>query len=243
MNFSNIGLSTLLTGIGPSATAFSFPVGEGARFASNMRIIIWNKSLFADPLSALVAGKGEIAHITTLSGDNATVVARGQEETTALDFSDNTQEYGVCNAITAGILASFLTTAPNVAAPIMGMCTAPTGNATTYYFPSGVNSSTSEIDVEAPITRAGTIKNLIVRIYRATANNSDKYTVTIRKNGADTALTKQTGVANAGDNIVSDLTDSVTFAQLDKMSIKVVGDGSGSGVADILTWSYDFIPT
>ena len=109
MNFSNNALSTLLTGIGPSATAFAFPVGEGARFNSNMRIIIWNKSLFLDPLSALVAGKAEIAHITTLVGDNATVVARAQEGTTALDFSDNTQEYGVCNAITAGVIGSFLT--------------------------------------------------------------------------------------------------------------------------------------
>jgi len=108
MNFSNIGLSTLLTGIGPSATAFSFPSGQGTRFTSDMRIIIWNKTLFTDPLSALIAHQGEIAHIVTLVGDHVTLVTRGLEGTTPLDFSDNTQQYGVCNAITAGVLDALI---------------------------------------------------------------------------------------------------------------------------------------
>lgn len=91
---------------------------------------------------------------------------------------------------------------------------------TTYF--SLVGSSGTESALETIMPVAGTMKNLYLYQYE-TLNGTAGQTIvyTVRKNGADTALTK---TATVGDTsaVISDTTHSFSFSAGDKITLKVV---------------------
>ena len=119
--------------------------------------------------------------------------------------------------------------------------TALPGNSTSFLSPFCYSdqSSGNEAIAKIPVTRPGTFSNLIGEIYRATANASSVFTVTVRKNGVDMALLCAIPSANASASQASDSTHSFTVIKGDSIDIKVVGDGSGNG-CDYLAFNMDF---
>jgi len=80
---------------------------------------------------------------------------------------------------------------------------------------------------------AGVLSALRLKLTTATAPASGTFSVTVRKNGADTALTCQvtaTGACNANGN--------VTFATNDKLAVRVSNNFTGSG---LMGYSYTLL--
>lgn len=93
----------------------------------------------------------------------------------------------------------------------------------------------SEVQVHAPWSRAGTFKSM--RIYiRVAQGNSGTLVVTLRKNGANTALAVTVPISGAAG--VYATTADVSIAQGDTVGIKI---DNNAGVDSVLNgWSLEF---
>jgi hypothetical protein len=87
-------------------------------------------------------------------------------------------------------------------------------------FVSDDNESTTETDVQTAMPIGGTLSRLYFR-----RNSTAAATVTVRKNGANTALTCTT---NGTLNNCTDLVNSVSYAAGDLISFLITTGGSGS---------------
>jgi hypothetical protein len=115
---------------------------------------------------------------------------------------------------------------------IMGSATA-VALTTTIYIPiaGGGLSSTTEGNVDIPAPTASTLTNFYVEL-SAAPGVGNSVAVTVRKNGADTALTLTiSGAAVSG----SDLTHSVSVAAGDLLDIKIVPTGTIVATPNFLT--------
>jgi hypothetical protein len=108
--------------------------------------------------------------------------------------------------------------------------------ATTQYATVGGGSATAtENQRQTPIPRATTVRNLYF-VTSAAQPGDGALTVTLRKNGVDTAVTL-TVAAGAAAGTFSDLTHSVAFAAGDLLSIKLVNASPGTVSAAVVGWS------
>ena len=115
---------------------------------------------------------------------------------------------------------------------------ASTANTTQYWSPAGrITVTTTEAEVQIPIRYAGTLKMFQVRL-ESSSTSGGSTTYTIRKNASDTSLVATAGAGVSG--VFEDLTNSVTVAAGDKISIKSVPPATGTFNAVI--FSLLFIP-
>lgn len=134
----------------------------------------------------------------------------------------------------AGALPTFQNAATGAAIIGGGTQALTISQATTVYFnpvyPN--NSDTTESNWDFPIPKAGTLKNFYVRVKSNTANQA--CTLTIRKNGADTALTLTVPSSTSGT--FSDTSNTVSVAAGDLITIKDVSTTT-SGTATLISCS------
>jgi hypothetical protein len=99
-----------------------------------------------------------------------------------------------------------------------------------------VESNATESTREITWRTAGTLSKLYVRL---TANTtSTNGSVTIRKNGADTALSV-TVTAGSGAAVIEDASDTVSIAAGDKLCIETVSGGTGTFTFSIISCVFD----
>jgi len=96
-------------------------------------------------------------------------------------------------------------------------------------------SNATEAQIEQNVPAAGTVKNFYVRADSAVGGTSIKYTV--RKNGADTAVTC---TMTSAQSTCSDTTNSVAFAAGDRISISSAKSGSTSNLRT--RWTAQYAP-
>ena len=238
---ANGAYSKLASGIALGATSFTVLSGDGAKFTGT---VPYNLSIrdarWSSWAEANANGEAEIVRVTVApSGDTFPTIIRAQESTTAKNFNVTGRFYIVEQNITAGLLTSMKPVSPWGGQAGGGLAS----NQTNYISPfsSLTQTSANEFLAQIPVTRPGTFNNLLINIYRATNNNSAKFTATWRKNLSDTILTCQAGPAKAGAAAASDLVNSFTVVSGDLVDVKVVGDGSGS-TCDYLGFNTDFTP-
>jgi len=125
-------------------------------------------------------------------------------------------------------------------------------NVTRYATALGIAPQATESNAQITIPERCTLSQLRVHLNAAVVGGQS-ITVTVRKNGVDTALTVTISAGQTG----SDLADAITFEQGDALSVKLVTsatfgsttevkitlvatkvDGSGAGVSAI--WYFDF---
>jgi hypothetical protein len=97
-------------------------------------------------------------------------------------------------------------------------------SSTRYLGPGGQVGATEEV-VRAPLPYAGTVRNFRVQVEAQPASGS--LVLTVRKNGADTALTV-TQAAGAAAALKADTTNAVSFAAGDFLSVKAVNNATGA---------------
>lgn len=103
---------------------------------------------------------------------------------------------------------------------------------TTNYVNVGLNATTIENAATMIIPVACTLSNMYTLHYTITQPVSGAQIITVRKNGVDTALSITIAAYSAPSNTpYSDLTNSVSFAVGDKMSIKRQNLSTGTGGA------------
>ena len=135
---------------------------------------------------------------------------------------------GTLNQVLAASGSPLLPTwSANVSNPWIGFfAQAGSHSNSTSYIPIGttlVGSSSSEAGQQNPVATAVTITKLNVLVQVA-PGGTDTYTFTLRKNGADTALTATiTGVATTATG-----TGSIAYAAGDTMDIKIVGSATAA---------------
>jgi hypothetical protein len=88
----------------------------------------------------------------------------------------------------------------------------------------GTFGSNVEADVITRVPVAGTFRNLRVRLTQALVTGGHQFVFTLRKNGADTAMTVTITVATGVAN-VTDSSNAVTFAAGDTITMKANGGG------------------
>lgn len=110
------------------------------------------------------------------------------------------------------------------------------GSGTAYFGPSIESTIESAVQIKCPID--GTVSDFNFTTYTSQAGDGS-YTLTIRKNGADTSITV-TVSAGAGAGFFSDITHSFTVAAGDKICIKGVNAGT-SNAAYISAFSFKIV--
>lgn len=100
-----------------------------------------------------------------------------------------------------------------------------TAAATAVYFAPGYIATSIATEIQASMTRPGTIRNLRVQVATA-GTGAQTVTFTVRKNGADTTLT--CNISNTSTGLASDTTHTVTVVSTDLISISIV---KSAGVA------------
>lgn len=118
----------------------------------------------------------------------------------------------------------------------------PTTASSTYFSPyNGIAepstaSAFTEADVKTRFRQSGIIRNLYVRVTaNARANSS---TVTMRQNGANTALTVSIGATTTGD--FEDLTDNISVAADDDINFATTL-GINDAVLTLKSWNTSFV--
>lgn len=129
----------------------------------------------------------------------------------------------------------------NVSAIMAGTNGALSTGATSYGPMQGFNNGANFVSTEASISTvmptAGTFSNFYIR--STTAPGAGKsYTYTLRKNGADTAVT---ATMSDAATTATDSTNSVTYAAGDTISIKAVP--TGTPTAAVVRYGFQFSPT
>ena len=102
-----------------------------------------------------------------------------------------------------------------------------TASSTEYLYPGNGATTANEPRIRVP--RAGTLKNLYVyqRVASGAGGRTDIYTV--RKNGADQAITCTLDNAQTGQ----DTTNTVAVAAGDQVSVKLVSNNASDTSADV----------
>lgn len=96
---------------------------------------------------------------------------------------------------------------------------------TAVFFAPGYIATAPAAEIQASMTRPGTIRNLRVQVAGA-GTGAQTVTFTVRKNGADTTLTCQ--ISNTSTGLTSDTTHTFTVVSTDLISISIV---KAAGVA------------
>jgi hypothetical protein len=99
---------------------------------------------------------------------------------------------------------------------------------TTYYPITGTATSAAEAGRVVVMPYAGTLKNLYVRIGVTAQPATGSMVFTLRKNGANTAITVTFTNADGTNATKSDTTNSVTVAAGDTISIQAVNNATGT---------------
>lgn len=158
---------------------------------------------------------------------------------------------GLFDVGAVGGRVNFATTIPgndgsNIAPPVTNMKAAYTtvhnapSTASTNYTPPCSGASTSTISSSNSQCRtlhgvAGTIKNLAVRAGNALTTGS--YAVTLRVNGADTALT---ATVDSTNQVQFDTTHTVALLATDDIDFKIVPTGTPTAVTRMqISWEFD----
>lgn len=95
--------------------------------------------------------------------------------------------------------------------------------ATALFFVPGYIAAATATEVQASMTRPGTIRNLRVQVAGA-GTGAATVTFTVRKNGADTTLT--CNLANTATGLASDTTHTFTVVSTDLVSISILKSGA-----------------
>lgn len=90
--------------------------------------------------------------------------------------------------------------------------------ATALFLGPGYIATASAVEIQVPVTRPGTVRNLRLQIATA-GTGSQTVTFTVRKNGVDTAIVAT--INNTATGLTSDTSDSFTVVAGDLLSIKV----------------------
>jgi hypothetical protein len=106
-------------------------------------------------------------------------------------------------------------------------------------FTQGNSATGTEQDHITYVTRAGTAKNLTVNL-RAAQPAGGSLVVTVRKNGLDQTL-KVTIAAGSTTGSYTDFSDTVSYAQGDSLSWKVVNNSGSTAPAIGIAMEYDFL--
>lgn len=96
--------------------------------------------------------------------------------------------------------------------------------ATAVFFAPGFLTLPTAAEIQMPVTRPGTIRNLFLRIQGA-GTDTQNVVYTVRKNGVDTALTVTVANDAAAPTSASDTTHSFTVVVGDLISLSVVKGG------------------
>lgn len=114
---------------------------------------------------------------------------------------------------------------------IFGNSSSGTGSNTFYLRPSFVNATADGNELSMVMPQAGKLSRLQ---YRArSAHSGGNLVLTVRKNGADTALT---ATAASGDASASDTTNAVAVAQNDLVSVKFTTNSALGAAADMYAY-------
>jgi hypothetical protein len=156
---------------------------------------------------------------TSGSGNAATIVGTLEATTLVKTGGTSTQFLMADGTISTGLQSINLNGQPNA-------INAGTSGATRYFGFSDNNNTTNELIRRTFLPNACTLKNFYVRT-AGTQPASGSHVLTILKNGVATAITV-TIPAGSGAGIVSDTTNSESFAAGDEISIKAVNNATGN---------------
>jgi len=102
----------------------------------------------------------------------------------------------------------------------------PQGTNTTFYYALGANASTVEANTFAPMPVAVNIKNLGVQT-SVSPRAGQSYTITLRHNGANTAITCT--ISGAGNSSCSDTSHTVSYNATDTLDMQVISSATATG--------------
>lgn len=118
---------------------------------------------------------------------------------------------------------------------IFGVAGAVGGGATVYPLPGTGTAAEAAAELKIPIARSGIVRNLYVKMATAPAG-AVVDTITIRKGGADQALTcTVTAAATTGN----DTTNSFAVVAGDELSVKYVSGGGSTAANVIVSFEYE----
>jgi hypothetical protein len=89
---------------------------------------------------------------------------------------------------------------------------------TALFFAPGYTAAAGATEIQIPISRPGTIRNLRVQVATA-GTGAATVTFTVRKNGVDTAIVAT--ISNTATGLASDLADTISVAAGDLLSLKI----------------------
>lgn len=111
-------------------------------------------------------------------------------------------------------------------------CAAIAQNSTVFIGPTGCSSAT-EVNFQFPVSSPITVKSLFVKASTAPVS-AQTYTITLRKNGVDTALTcAMTAAATTCND--TNAAHAVAFAQGDLITMKLVTSATAASLAALNT--------
>lgn len=133
---------------------------------------------------------------------------------------------GTTELAAAGVtLAKLAAAVQNLLCSVFVFGTGAAQASTTVYAAPGSGDGSSSVELQVPVPRAGVLRNLYVKCQTAPGVGHTDI-VTVRKAGADTALTTTVaGTASTGNDVVH----SVSVAAGDLISVKVVQGASSVG--------------
>jgi hypothetical protein len=102
----------------------------------------------------------------------------------------------------------------------------PQATNTTVFYALGANASTVEANTFAPMPVAVNIKNLGVQTSVAPGAGQN-YAITLRRNGADTAITCT--ISGAGNSACSDTSHTVAYNATDTLDVKIISSTTATG--------------
>lgn len=95
--------------------------------------------------------------------------------------------------------------------------------ATALFFAPGYELTSSAVELQIPVSRSGTIRNLYVNV-KGAGTDAATVTFTVRKNGADQTLLAT--ISNTATGATSDLVNSFTVVAGDQISIQITKSGA-----------------
>jgi hypothetical protein len=113
--------------------------------------------------------------------------------------------------------------------------TSMTNNATTFMGLGGVAQATESL-AQVPIQTSGTLSNLDIRLTAGPGTSPNSWTFTVRKNGANTAMT--CAINTAAGVQCADNSNTVSFAAGDLLSIQIVPNSAPT--TSISRWTAKF---
>lgn len=214
MNFTNLAVSKLLTGIASTDLTLTLLAGDGDLLfaSSNQQIIVFSDAYANASLAykAMKQGVANVCEIMTVSSRTADIctVNRAQEGTTACNFNNTSLTYTVIAPLTsAGIASLTVDTSPFSKGMLLifgGVLTVSGVSIVTRYAIHGsgdANCVTQKYHGQIPVP-AGTVKSL--RVWQVANASTPDVACTVQKNGVSTSMTVNCTAPSGTGKLTSD---------------------------------------